>query len=135
MYAALRFLSISLAAAALTGLVSQPALAVVEADFQFDRTEDLVHVCSVAATEAEYVASSLACTAFLEATVQYHDASTAHKKGKALVCVPPKVTVADVRQIFLDWANQNKNNQKYMAELPVNGVMRALAAKYPCKAQ
>jgi len=133
MHAPIRFLSHSLAVAALTGLLTQPAQAVEEADFKFERTEDLVHICSVSANEAEYVAASLACTAFVEATVQYHDVSTARKKSKALVCVPSNVTVADVRQLFLDWADKNKTNQKFMAELPVNGVMRSLAAKYPCK--
>lgn len=118
---------------ALSGLLSQPALAVTNEDFNFDHTADLIHVCSVPAEAPEHVAAALACTAFVEATVQYHDVSTARKKGKALVCIPGGVTVADVRATFLAWGEQHKNDKKLMAELPVNGVMRALAAKYPCQ--
>lgn len=128
-----RSLTTSLAVAALTGLLSGPALAVTNEDFNFERTDNLIHVCSVPAEAPEYVASTLACTAFLEATAQYHDLSTAGKKDKALVCIPSGVTVGDVRGIFLAWGEQHKNDKKLMAELPVNGVMRALYIKYPCK--
>lgn len=128
-----RNLMTTLAVAGLTGLLSQSALAVSEEDFNFESTEDLIHICSVPAEAPEYVAASLACTAFLEATVQYHDVSTARKSGKALVCIPSGVTVADVRTTFLAWGEKNKSNNKTMAELPVNGVMRALVAKYPCQ--
>ena len=128
-----RHLITSVAMAALTGLLSRSALAVSNEDFNFDHTDDVIHICSVPAEAPEHVAAALACTAFLEATVQYHDLSTAGKKGKALVCIPGGVTVANVRSTFLAWGEQNKNDKKLMAELPVNGVMRALAAKYPCQ--
>ena len=128
-----RSLTTSLAVATLSGLLSGPALAVTNEDFNFDHTSDLLHVCSVPVEAPEHVATALACTAFLEATVQYHDLSTARKKGKALVCIPSGVTVGDVRGIFLAWGEQHKNDKKLMAELPVNGVMRALYIKYPCK--
>jgi len=128
-----RSLTSSLAVAALTGLLSGPTLAVTNEDFNFERTDNLIHVCSVPAEAPEHVAAALACTAFLEATVQYHDLSTARKKDKALVCIPSGVTVGDVRGIFLAWGEQHKNDKKLMAELPVNGVMRALYIKYPCK--
>lgn len=128
-----RSLTTAIAVAALTGLLSRPALAVSDEDFNFDHTDDVIHICSVPAEATEHVAAALACTAFLEATVQYHDLSTARKKGKALVCIPSGVTVAQVRSTFLAWGEQHKNDKKLMAELPVNGVMRALAAKYPCQ--
>jgi hypothetical protein len=31
------------------------------------------------------------------------------------------------------WAEANKDNAKLMGEQPVVGVVRALAAKYPCR--
>ena len=82
MSAKTRLLSSSFAVAALTGLMSSSALAIEDADFRFDSTEDLVQVCSVPATAPEYLTATLACKAFIEATVQYHDQVTDRKKLK-----------------------------------------------------
>jgi len=111
----------------------QPASAVEEKNFSFDTTEDLVRVCSVEASDAAFTASQVACTAFIEATVQYHDAVSNKKQLKRLACYPQGATIADGRTAFLAWAEQNKGNAQRMGEMPVVGLMRALAKAYPCK--
>ncbi|MFZ1535801.1 MAG: Rap1a/Tai family immunity protein [Chromatiaceae bacterium] len=133
MSAKTRLLGSSFAVAALTGLISSSALAVQDADFRFDSTENLVQVCSVPETAPEYLTATLACKAFIEATVQYHDEVTNRKQLKPLICPPKTATTDEGRTAFLAWAQQKAGDKKLMAEQPVVSLVRALAAKYPCK--
>ncbi len=108
------------------------ALAVQDEDMSFDTTEDLYQVCSVQPGAAEYVPASFACRAFIEATVQYHDAVADRRQLKRLICYPATATIADGRAAFVAWAERNAGDDALMNELPVIGLVRALAAKYPC---
>jgi len=120
--------------AALAAVVaSQSAIAVQNEDVDFDTTEDLYQVCSVELGAPEYIAASFACRGFIEAAVQYHDEVTDRKKLKRLVCYPKTATVADGRTAFVAWAEKHTGDKKLMNEVPVVGLVRALAAKYPCK--
>lgn len=112
---------------------SGQAGAVENEDFNFDTTEDLYAICATTSDQPEYAAAVFACRAFIEATVQYHDAVSDRKKMKRLVCYPETATIADGRRAFLSWAEANKDNAERMGELPVVGLMRALAARYPCR--
>ncbi|EGV18356.1 Rap1a/Tai family immunity protein [Thiocapsa marina] len=122
-----------LAALLATAVFASPASALQEADFNYESTEDLYQICSVAADADGYASASLACRAFLEATVQYHDGVTARNGLKRLICYPQGATIADAREAFVAWAKANSGNAELMGEQPVKGVVRALAAKYPCK--
>jgi hypothetical protein len=109
------------------------AFAVQDEDINFDTTEDLYQVCSVQPGAEEYVAASFACRGFIEAAVQYHDAVTDRENLKRLICYPKTATIADGRSAFVAWAERNAGRQALMNELPVIGLVRALATKYPCK--
>ena len=116
----------------LTLAMTAPAVAVEEKNFSFDTTEDLYRVCSVEAADPTNTSAQVACTAFIEATVQYHDAVSNRKQLKRLICYPQGATIADGRTAFLAWAQKNAGDAKLMAELPVVGLVRALAKAYPC---
>ena len=122
-----------LAAACVGGALSQDVLAIDEADFRFDNTSELYDICVVETYAPEYPIANQACRAFIEATVQYHDGVSAYKKLKHLICYPASATIEDGKQAFLAWAKQHADDKKLMAEQPVVGLMRSLAAKYPCK--
>jgi hypothetical protein len=122
-----------LAAASLSIALTQPAAAVEEANFDFETTKDLYAVCSTTTEDAGGAVARVACRAFIEATVQYHDAVSDRKDLKRLICYPQGTSVADGRTAFISWAEKNANNAKRMGELPVIGLVRALAAAYPCK--
>jgi hypothetical protein len=123
----------ALAAAGLALVLGQPAMAADASNFRFDTTKDLDAVCSVPETAAEYAVAHQACRAFIEATVQYHDEVTNRKALKPLVCYPPNTTIEDGKAAFLAWAATKTGDTKLLGEPPVVGVVRALAAKYPCK--
>ncbi len=123
---------IALAMSASLGLSAQAA-PVGNEDFNFDTTSDLYKVCATPKDAAEYLVASFACRAFVEATVQYHDAVSDRETLKRLICYPKTATVADGRRVFLAWAEANKDNKGLMDEQPVVGLVRALAASYPCR--
>jgi len=123
-----------MAVAVLAAVLGAPqALAVQDEDVNFDTTEDLYRVCSVQPGAAEYVPASFACRGFIEAAVQYHDAVTDRKNLKRLICYPSTATVADGRAAFVAWATRNAGNATLMDEVPVVGLVRALAKRYPCR--
>jgi hypothetical protein len=117
----------ALAALSLTSAVASAAGTLDESAFQYETAKDLVAVCS-----SDQDAARLACRAFLEATVQYHDAVTDGKKVKRLICYPRGTTVEETHRLFLAWAKQNAGDTERMGELPVKAVVRALASAYPC---
>jgi len=121
------------AAAALFGSAATPALAVEDKDLRFDTTAELYRVCAVTEQQPEYPITNQACRAFIEAAVQYHDAVSKQKQLPRLICYPSDATIEDGKNTFLAWAAQNAGDQKLMGELPVVGLVRSLAAKYPCK--
>ena len=118
-----------LASSALT----TPALALDESDFKFDTTENLFQVCSAEGAGEGVTEANLACRAFIEATVQYHDAVSDRKKMKRLICYPATATIADGRDAFVAWGAKHKGDSERMNEMPVVGLVRALAEAYPCK--
>ena len=113
-----------------------PCLALAEvgeADFSLDTTKNLHHLCATPSDHADYAPAIYSCRAFLEATVQYHDAVSDGKTLKRLICYPATATLEDARRAFIAWAEANAGNAKRMAELPVIGAVRALEDKYPCR--
>jgi hypothetical protein len=130
---AARSLNTALAAVGLAFALAQPAAAVDSSNFRFDTTMDLYNICSVAEGTAEYPMANGSCRAFIEASVQYHDEISNRKNLKRLICYPSIATIEDGKQAFIAWAKAKSGDQKLMAEQPVVGLVRALAAKYPCK--
>lgn len=123
-----------IALVALAGLsLSAQAAPVSDEHFDFDTTADLYRVCATPSDAPEYTVASFSCRAFIEATVQYHDSVTDRKRMKRLICYPKTATIADGRKAFVSWAAANQNDQQLMAELPVVGLVRAMAATYPCR--
>ena len=128
-HSAIGFCSATLLMAA----IAQPVAAVEDGDFAFETTEELYHVCSTDTADPNHASAQLACTAFTKATVQYHDAVADRKHLKRLICYPQGTSIANGQTAFLAWAKQNAGNAKLMGELPVVGLVRALAKAYPCK--
>lgn len=106
--------------------------AVDKTDFHYDSTQNLYNVCSVDQDDPSYIPAILACRAFIEAAVQYHDSVTDRKNLKRLICYGKDATIEKGRVAFIAWFEKHKNDKKLMEELPVIGLVRALAEKYPC---
>ena len=122
-----------IAAVVVLGLWPGLATAVDRIDFRLSDTQDLVDVCTVGKDDALRTQAIHYCVAYLEGAVDYHDAITDHKDMKRLICYPPTVTRAQGVRAFIEWGQKNQGDKKLMGEPTVIGVVRALAARWPCK--
>jgi len=121
----------------LAGIVLASALplanaALSEASFDLKSTEDLHALCAATQEDELYVPANYACRGFIRGAVQYHDAVTDRKNLKPLICYPSTATIVDGEQAFVAWAEVNNGNAELMGEVPVIGLVRALAEKYKC---
>ena len=105
---------------------------ITETDFKFKTTRGLFDLCSAQPDDPHFSTAIWACRGFLEATVQYHDGVSNRKDMKRLICYPKGATIADGKTAFIAWGKKNLENEEYMNEYPVIGVVRALNEKYPC---
>jgi hypothetical protein len=117
------------------GLLAMPAVALEKADYDFLTTKHLYNLCSadIAKHGAEDSSTaSYACRGFISGAIQYHDGVSGTNDLKRLICYPAGATLKDGRIAFVAWAESNMNDKDLMSELPVEGLVRGLAAKYPC---
>lgn len=120
-------------AALVLAFVPGVAGAVDQVDFKLAHTEDLLEVCTVGANDQFATEAVHYCIAYIEGAVDYHDAVAGHKDMERLICYPPDATREQGVAAFVQWAQSNRGNAELMQEDTVIGVVRALAAKWPCK--
>ena len=101
--------------------------------FSLKTTEDLYRVCTVAPGDPQYHEAIDFCEGFLLGAVSYHDAISDQKHLQRLICYPQTATRDQGIQAFVDWAAAHQQDQKFMGDPAVMGVVRGLAAKWPCK--
>jgi hypothetical protein len=109
------------------------AAAVENSNLRLDSTRDLYATCSVPANAAEFLLAHQACRAFIEGVAQYHDLISKPGRMKRLYCMPANSTIEDGVSAFNAWAATRTDDARLMGEEPAVGLVRALAAKYPCK--
>jgi hypothetical protein len=118
------------------GLLAMPAFALEKADYDFLTTKHLYNLCSADIAKhggEDYSTASYTCRGFISGAIQYHDGVSGTNDLKRLVCYPAGSTLEDGRIVFVAWAESNVNDKTLMNERPVKGLVRALAAKYPCE--
>jgi hypothetical protein len=128
----IHFLTGTILGLLLTAATPLTSFAVEQADFDLETTKDLYDLCVVKADNPNYLPAHWACKAFIKGAVQYHDGVSDKDHLARLICYPEATTIEDGQAAFATWAAANQNNTKYMKELPVIGLVRALSAKYPC---
>jgi len=100
------------------------------AEFDAKTTADLVKLCSMPVDAMFYQAGMGYCLGFIDAAHDYHAAITSGDLLKPIACPGPTVTRQQIVDAFLIWAA--KNPDLLDNESPINGVMRAIRAKWPC---
>jgi len=98
-------------------------------DFKLRTTADLVDVCTLEMGHADYTAALAFCYGFMEGVTHYDNAITKLEEVEDLVCVPDNVTRTQSVAMFIEYT---KANPQYGAEPPIDGLFRALVAKWPC---
>lgn len=91
----------------------------------------LAEVCSVPASEPDYLATRYFCVGFIYGVGQYHGA--AHPVGGArppLFCVPdPPPKLAEVAAAFVSWA---RAHPEFAQDGSADGLVRFAAQAFPC---
>jgi len=102
-------------------------------DFSLKTTENLYRVCTPAPDDPLRREALDLCEGFLAGAVSYHDAVTDRVNLKRLICYPQTATRDQGIEAFIEWAAAHQQDQKFMADPAVYGVVRGLAARWPCK--
>ncbi len=118
---------------AVLGLWPGLAQAIDRSNVPLKTTEDLYQVCTVAPDDPLHREALDLCEGFLVGAVSYHDAVTDKEHLKRLICYPQTVTRDEGVQAFVAWASAHQQDHKFMGDPAVYGVVRGLAAKWPCK--
>ena len=95
-------------------------------------TQDLLELCTMPRNDPQRGEAIHYCIAYMDGAVDYHDALTDHKEVKPLICYPNTATLEEGVLTFISWAQEHQGDKKLMEEPTVIGVVRALAAKWPC---
>ena len=110
--------------------LGQPALAVEIADFELQSTADLVALCSAEEGDPLAAEAQQACFGYIAGTIHFYRALVAGgDRFEPIVCSERELTRQEVADLLVGWA---EHHPEHMAELPAEGVIRAVAAAYPC---
>jgi hypothetical protein len=96
-------------------------------------TQDLYRVCTVAPDDPLRREAMEFCEGYVIGAADYHDAISDRKHLKRFFCYPDTATNEQGVKAFIDWAAAHQQDQKFMGDPPVYGVVRGLSAKWPCK--
>jgi hypothetical protein len=104
--------------------------AFVPEEFKLDQAQELVDICTVSTSHPNYQEAFGFCVGYFTGAMHYHRALAKGPDHKAIVCPDHKVTRAEAISVFIAWANENP---QYLTEEPMEAMMRAAVAKWPCK--
>jgi hypothetical protein len=91
-------------------------------------TATLASICAATSPNAESPLTAF-CRGFMVGAGQYHQAVSV-ATGRRVFCLPePSPTIETVQQAFVAWA---RANTRHGQERAVDGLMRFVAATYPC---
>ena len=119
------------AVVALSAMVSQKGFAnVMEEDFRLDTFDDLVALCSVAASDPNANAAIHMCHGYVTGLVHFHELVGRALEG-TVYCLAEEDRPArdDAIGMLVNWS---RDHPEYNSEEAIDGVLRWLAAKYPC---
>jgi hypothetical protein len=98
-------------------------------EFRLDRAQELVNVCTVSTSHPNYEEAYGFCVGYFTGAMHYHRALAKGPDRKVIVCPEHTVTRAEIISVFIAWAEENP---QYLNEDPIEAVMRAAVAKWPC---
>jgi hypothetical protein len=121
----------SVAVVALSAMVSQNSFAsVAEEDFRLDTFKDLVTLCGVAASDPNASAAIHMCHGYVTGLVHFHELVGRALEGTVYCLAEDKRPARDDAIGML--VNWSRDHPEYNSEEAIDGVLRWLAAKYPC---
>jgi len=111
------------------GLAAAEDVDEVAASFRLDDGSALVTACTVPASHALHATASGFCLGYMTGAMELYRAATASPDIANAVCAEREVPRAEMRQIFLDWAEDHPDR---LAEPAIDALFRAAVAAFPC---
>ena len=120
-----------MAVVALSAMISQQGLAsVTEEDFRLDTFKDLVALCGVGASDPNASAAIHMCHGYVIGLVHFHELVGRALEGTVYCLAEDKRPARDDAIGML--VNWSRGHPEYDSDEAIDGVLRWLAAKYPC---
>ena len=110
-------------------VLAAPVLAVETSNFNVGTTRDLVELCSAEPADPLYAEALQFCYGYMAGAAHFYRALMHGDRIKPIACPEREVTRQEVVGAFLEWA---RANAQHMEELPVESVVRAAVAEWPC---
>lgn len=111
-------------------LLALPSLADADTEpFEVDTTGDLLEACDWKENDPLYVRMVTFCLGYVSSAIQY-DVALNPDESDRITCPPDTATLTEAALAFIAWAKANPSRHQ---ELAVEGVMRAVGEKWPCK--
>jgi len=104
--------------------------AFVPEEFKLEQGSDLLDICTISTSHPGYAEAYGFCVGFFTGAMHYHRALAKGPEHKAIACPEHTVTRAEAIAVFIAWAH---DNPQYLTEEPIEALMRAAVAKWPCK--
>lgn len=122
---------VRLAASALVALaLARPAAAADVAAFELATTADLVALCSSAGGDPLAAEAQQACFGYIAGVTHFYRSLVAGgNRFKPIICPGRELSRQEVAALLVAWATDHPGQ---LDELPVEGVVRAAVAAYPC---
>lgn len=114
----------------LTTVLGTAQAAFTPDEFKLDKAQELLDICTVSTSHPDYLEAYGFCVGYFTGAMHYHRALAKGPDHKVIVCPEHTVTRAEAIAVYVAWA---KDNPQFMNEEPMETVMRAAVAKWPCK--
>jgi hypothetical protein len=115
--------------AASMAAVTAPVAAAQPEDFQARTTAEFAKLCDADPTSSGYAEAVQFCYGYITGAAQFYYAALGPEGIAPIACPPAGVTRQQAVDMFLTWAQAHP---ELMNEEPIQGLMRAAAATWPC---
>ncbi len=97
--------------------------------FRLENAGDLVVACTAERDNPWYDTARGFCLGYMTGAMQFYGAASASPKVEPFVCPDGIVPRAEMRSVFLAWADAHP---ELLAEPAIDGLVRAAVGAYPC---
>lgn len=96
--------------------------------YRLETSKQLLDLCAPA--EPPDLEAAAFCMGYASGVMHYYNAMASNPDAQPVVCAPDTVSRSELLRVFLAWA---RRNARYWDEPPVQGLLRAASAEWPCK--
>ena len=93
-------------------------------------TSDLATVCSTGEDYYMHKEAEAFCLGFVTGAMHFYGALVPKLKKGPVICSDHEIPRTEIRDVFLKWIEKHPDHS---GDAPIDGLLRAAAAKWPCE--